>query len=127
MLLIWNIPKEPLCFAFYLSYAGSATTPVLIAWGNNRNASDPSLGQLLVATSNIVFRSFPTYDASKYEYDYQILILFGGLAIIGICLMAHLYKQGAKTSTPTEDDTKQGLEAQIPQSDSKDAGSDKTA
>jgi ACS family pantothenate transporter-like MFS transporter len=30
MLSIWNIPKGALMFAFYLSYAGSATSPVLI-------------------------------------------------------------------------------------------------
>ena len=30
MLSIWSIPKAALMFAFYLSYAGSATTPVLI-------------------------------------------------------------------------------------------------
>ena len=30
MLSVWNIPKPALMAAFYLSYAGSATTPVLI-------------------------------------------------------------------------------------------------
>lgn len=30
MLSIWYIPKSALMFAYYLSYAGSATTPVLI-------------------------------------------------------------------------------------------------
>ena len=30
LLSIWNIPKGALMFAYYLSYAGSATTPVLI-------------------------------------------------------------------------------------------------
>lgn len=30
LLAIWNIPKGALMFAYYLSYAGSATTPVLI-------------------------------------------------------------------------------------------------
>lgn len=30
LLSVWNIPKGALMFAYYLSYAGSATTPVLI-------------------------------------------------------------------------------------------------
>lgn len=30
LLSIWNIPKSALMFAYYISYAGSATTPVLI-------------------------------------------------------------------------------------------------
>ncbi|TVY83996.1 Pantothenate transporter liz1 [Lachnellula suecica] len=111
LLSIWTLPKPALMFAFYLSYAGSATTPVLIAWGNNLNAGNPNLRQLLVATANIVSYAwtlwvplvlFPTYDAPRYQYGYQILILFGGLAIIGICLMAYLYKRQAKVSTPND-------------------------
>ena len=38
---------------------------------------------------------FPTYDAPKYKYGYQVLILFGGLAIIGIILMSYLYTREA--------------------------------
>lgn len=30
---------------------------------------------------------FPTYDAPKYTYGYQILIMFGGLAIAGSALL----------------------------------------
>lgn len=30
---------------------------------------------------------FPTYDAPHYKYGYQILILFGGLAIVGALLL----------------------------------------
>lgn len=30
LLSVWNIPKSALLFAYYISYAGSATTPVLI-------------------------------------------------------------------------------------------------
>lgn len=30
LLSVWNIPKAALMFAYYISYAGSATTPVLI-------------------------------------------------------------------------------------------------
>ena len=30
---------------------------------------------------------FPTYDAPRYKYGYQVLILFGGLAIAGIFLL----------------------------------------
>lgn len=54
MLSVWDIPKAALMFAYYISYAGSATTPVLIAWGSELNAGNPNLRQLLVATSNII-------------------------------------------------------------------------
>lgn len=30
ILSVWSVPKAALMFAFYISYAGSATTPVLI-------------------------------------------------------------------------------------------------
>lgn len=30
---------------------------------------------------------FPTYDAPKYKYGYQVLIIFGVLAIIGYILL----------------------------------------
>lgn len=29
---------------------------------------------------------FPTYDAPKYKYGYQVLILFGGIAIASVSL-----------------------------------------
>ncbi|KAK1638473.1 hypothetical protein BDP81DRAFT_405471 [Colletotrichum phormii] len=98
----YNIPKGALMFAYYLSYAGSAATPVLISWANTLNADDPSLRQLLVATANVVSYAwvlwvplvlFPTYDAPKYKYGYQILILFGGLAIISVTLMWYMYRR----------------------------------
>lgn len=85
------------------------------------NAGDPSLRQLLVATANVVSYAwvlwvpckssksgivmiillanigsvvlFPTYDAPKYKYGYQILILFGGLAILSVTLMWYLYQR----------------------------------
>lgn len=36
---------------------------------------------------------FPTYDAPKYDYAYQILIMFGVLAVGGIYLLDYLYKR----------------------------------
>lgn len=36
---------------------------------------------------------FPTYDAPKYKYGYQVLILFGGLAVAGMYLLDFLYKR----------------------------------
>ncbi|ETS86106.1 hypothetical protein PFICI_04131 [Pestalotiopsis fici W106-1] len=102
LLSVWSIPKGALMFAFYLSYAGSAATPVLIAWGNKLNAADPSLRQLLVAVANVVSYAwvlwvplvlFPTQDAPKYKYGYQILILFGGLAILSVTLMKYVYRR----------------------------------
>ncbi|KAK2010700.1 pantothenate transporter liz1 [Colletotrichum eremochloae] len=102
LLSVWYIPKGALMFAYYLSYAGSAATPVLISWANRLNAGDPSLRQLLVATANVVSYAwvlwvplvlFPTYDAPKYKYGYQVLILLGGLAIISVTLMWYLYRR----------------------------------
>ncbi|PVI01798.1 MFS general substrate transporter [Periconia macrospinosa] len=102
ILTVWNVPNSALLFAYYISYAGSAGTP---AWGNNLNAADPNLRQLLVATANIVSYAFvlwtplvlfPTQDAPKYKYGYQILILFGFLAIFGVTLMRYLHKREAK-------------------------------
>ncbi|KAF2164071.1 hypothetical protein M409DRAFT_37100 [Zasmidium cellare ATCC 36951] len=101
LLSVWNIPKAALMFAYYISYAGSAATPVFIAWGAKLNAGDPNLRQLLVAVSNVVSYAwvlwvplvlFPTYDAPKYKYGYQILILFGGLAITFVTTMKLLYQ-----------------------------------
>jgi ACS family pantothenate transporter-like MFS transporter len=40
LLSVWTIPKSALLFAYYISYAGSATTPVLIV-------SRPSLARTL--------------------------------------------------------------------------------
>ncbi|KAA8565128.1 hypothetical protein EYC84_010876 [Monilinia fructicola] len=47
---------------------------------------------------------FPTYDAPKYKYGYQILILFGGLGIIGTCLMAYFHERddAKKEAAPIE-------------------------
>ncbi|KAH6887546.1 major facilitator superfamily domain-containing protein [Thelonectria olida] len=96
LLAVWNIPDGAKMFAFFLSYAGSAAQPIIISWGQHLNAADPNLRQLLVATGNIFTYSFstwmplvlfPTYDAPHYKYGYQILILWGGLAIIGAYLM----------------------------------------
>lgn len=36
---------------------------------------------------------FPTYDAPKYKYGYQILILFGGIALLSITAMKYLYSR----------------------------------
>jgi ACS family pantothenate transporter-like MFS transporter len=102
LLSVWDIPKSALMFAYYLSYCGSAATPILISWATQLNASDASVRQLLVATANVVSYSwvlwvplvlFPTYDAPKYKYGYQILILFGGLAVISVTVMWYAYRR----------------------------------
>ncbi|KAJ5901479.1 pantothenate transporter liz1 [Penicillium taxi] len=107
LLSIWTIPKAALMFAFYLSYAGSAATPVLIAWANTLNAADPTLRHLLVAVANVVSYAwvlwvplvlFPTQDAPKYKYGYQILILFGGLAIISVTFMGYMHRRKAQNA-----------------------------
>ncbi|KAJ9134340.1 Pantothenate transporter liz1 [Pleurostoma richardsiae] len=96
LLSIWNVQKGALLFAFYLSYCGSAAQPIIIAWGHELNGADPNLRQLLVATGNIFTYTFsmflplvifPTYDAPHYKYGYQILIMFGGIAILGTFLL----------------------------------------
>ncbi|KAI1484775.1 major facilitator superfamily domain-containing protein [Biscogniauxia mediterranea] len=118
LLSIWDIPTAALLFAFYLSYVGAAAQPIVIAWGSQLNRGDPNLKQLLVATGNIFTYSFstwlplilfPTYDAPKYDYGYQILILFGGLAILGSTLLHVLQQRDEKAdeleATISEDDT----------------------
>ncbi|RMZ79996.1 hypothetical protein DV738_g2932, partial [Chaetothyriales sp. CBS 135597] len=105
LLSVWHIPKSALMFAYYISYAGSAATPVLISWANTLNSGDPTLRQLQVASANVVSYAwvlwvplvlFPTYDAPKYKYGYQVLILFGGIAIISVTLFKVLYSRREK-------------------------------
>ncbi|KAJ4320923.1 hypothetical protein N0V84_005627 [Fusarium piperis] len=100
LLAVWYIPNGAKLFAYFLSYVGSAAQPIIISWGHHLNAGDPNLRQLLVATGNIFTYSFstwlplvlfPTYDAPHYKYGYQVLILFGGLAIIGAYLLKTLH------------------------------------
>ncbi|KAK7420766.1 hypothetical protein QQX98_002570 [Neonectria punicea] len=100
MLAVWFIPDRARLFAYFLSYVGSAAQPIIISWGHHLNAADPNLRQLLVATENIFTYSFstwlplvlfPTYDAPHYKYAYQILILFGGLAMLGAYLLRLLH------------------------------------
>ncbi|KAL2674089.1 hypothetical protein Neosp_012535 [[Neocosmospora] mangrovei] len=120
LLAVWYIPNGAKLFAYFLSYVGSAAQPIIISWGHHLNAGDPNLRQLLVATGNIFTYSFstwlpreyrpihdkyldqeltghfavvlfPTYDAPHYKYGYQVLILFGGLAVIGAYLLKTLH------------------------------------
>lgn len=57
-------------------------------------------------TSTVVL--FPTYDAPKYKYGYQILILFGGLAILGTLLLGYLHKRDAEKQSSEENETSAG-------------------
>ncbi|KAK1654105.1 pantothenate transporter [Colletotrichum phormii] len=102
ILSIWNVPKAALLAAFYLSYTGGAAQPIVISYGHEITQWNANLRQLLVATGNIFTYTFsawmpvvlfPTYDAPKYKYGYQILILFGLLAVAGILLLDYLYKR----------------------------------
>ncbi|KAI1612754.1 major facilitator superfamily domain-containing protein [Exophiala viscosa] len=106
MLSIWHIPKAALLFSFYLSYVGGAAQPIIIAWGNELNGHDPNLRQLLVATGNIFTYTFsmfiplvlfPTYDAPHYKYGYQILIMFGALAILAVFVLEWQQKREKPT------------------------------
>ncbi|KAL4865334.1 major facilitator superfamily domain-containing protein [Aspergillus spectabilis] len=99
MLSIWNIPRAGLLFAFFLSFVSCK------AWGQEVTQDNAELRQMLVATGNIftyMFSAwiplvlFPTYDAPYYKYGYQILILFGGLAIVGVWFFGYLDKWDRK-------------------------------
>ncbi|CAK4034137.1 Pantothenate transporter liz1 [Lecanosticta acicola] len=98
-LSIWYVPKAAIMSANYLLYVGYAAQPINIAWGHRLTASDPHLRQLLVASGNVISYSFnafiplslfPTYDAPHYDYGYQVMTLFSGLAILGTILMYRL-------------------------------------
>jgi ACS family pantothenate transporter-like MFS transporter len=121
LLSVWDIPKSALMFAYYLSYCGSAATPILISWATQLNASDASVRQLLVATANVVSYSwvlwvplvlFPTYDAPKYKYGYQILILFGGLAVISVTVMWYAYRR--RDQRKAKDGGEESAGSQVP-------------
>ncbi|KAL3490304.1 major facilitator superfamily domain-containing protein [Aspergillus germanicus] len=84
MLSIWDIPTPALI---------AAAQALVIAWGQEATQHNSHLRQMLVATGNIFtytfmarvpLVAFPTYDAPKYKYGYQILIMFGGLATVGV-------------------------------------------
>ncbi|CCF38162.1 pantothenate transporter [Colletotrichum higginsianum] len=109
VLSVWSVPKAALLAAFYLSYTGGAAQPVVISYGHEITQWNANLRQLLVATGNIFTYTFsawmpvvlfPTYDAPKYNYGYEVLILFGALATIGIYLLDYLYKRDLYVSKP---------------------------
>ncbi|KAJ0354211.1 hypothetical protein COL154_011816 [Colletotrichum chrysophilum] len=82
LLSVWTIPKGALMFAYYLSYAGSAATPVLISWANRLNAGDPSIRQLLVATANVVSYAFVLWVPSKSEPSKNFRVQKGAQLLI---------------------------------------------
>ncbi|KAL9527002.1 MFS transporter [Sphaerulina musiva] len=111
MLAAWcsghDLSKGSLLFAYYLSYVGLAAQPIVISWGNHLAASDPILRQMLVACGNVAsytwnawlpLAAFPTYNAPKYDYGYQILVMFSGLAIVGVVAMYLLREKFARKS-----------------------------
>lgn len=62
---------------------------------------------MLVACGNVAsytwnawlpLAAFPTYDAPKYDYGYQILVMFSGLAIVGVVAMYLLRERFARKS-----------------------------
>ncbi|TQN64999.1 Pantothenate transporter liz1 [Colletotrichum shisoi] len=109
VLSVWSVPKAALLAAFYLSYTGGAAQPIVISYGHEITQWNAKLRQLLVATGNIFTYTFsawmpvvlfPTYDAPKYKYGYEVLILFGALAVIGIYLLDYLYKRDLYVTKP---------------------------
>ncbi|KAL4738274.1 major facilitator superfamily domain-containing protein [Aspergillus similis] len=108
MLSIWDIPRPALLFAFFLSFVSAAAQPLIIAWGQEVTQNNAELRQMLVATGNIFtytfmawvpLVAFPTYDAPHYKYGYQLLIMFGGLAIVGVYLFGWLNEWDRKRQT----------------------------
>ncbi|PMD30100.1 MFS general substrate transporter [Hyaloscypha variabilis F] len=102
ILSIWYVPKGALWFAFFFSFVSSSAQPIIIAWGHEITQHDAELRQLLVATGNIftyIFSAtmplaiFPAQDAPHYKYAYQLLCMFGVLAIMGTYLLDYLYKK----------------------------------
>ncbi|KAL2798663.1 major facilitator superfamily domain-containing protein [Aspergillus keveii] len=99
LLSTWNIPTPALMFAFFLSFVSAASQPMVIV---RIHISLPPVpgpvgalgtpGEILMLIScgtGLGPRSNPTQrtlttDAPKYTYGYQILTMFGGLAIIGV-------------------------------------------
>lgn len=57
----------------------------------------------IAKTLIIAVALFPTYDAPHYKYGYQVLILFGGLAIIG-CFLLYIIqgRKGDRTADTSE-------------------------
>ncbi|KAL2839121.1 major facilitator superfamily domain-containing protein [Aspergillus pseudoustus] len=113
MLSIWNIPRAALLFAFFLSYVSAAAQPLIIAWGQEATQHNVHLRQMLVATGNIFtytfmawvpLVAFPTYDAPHYKYGYQLLIMFGGLAVLGVWLFGYLDKWDRKKRAEREEE-----------------------
>ncbi|KAL4756190.1 major facilitator superfamily domain-containing protein [Aspergillus foveolatus] len=92
--------KEPaLLFAFFLGFVSAAAQPLIIAWGQEVTQKNAELRQMLVVTGNIFtytfmawvpLVAFPAYDAPHYKYGYHLLIMFGGLAIVGVYLSGWL-------------------------------------
>ena len=66
-----------------LGYRVSGTP---LASNEHQNASIAALMKALVVL-------FPTYDAPHYKYAYQMLIMFGGLAIVGTYLLNYLHQR----------------------------------
>ncbi|KAL2812207.1 major facilitator superfamily domain-containing protein [Aspergillus granulosus] len=111
ILSVWNIPKPALLFAFFLSFVSAAAQPLVIAWGQEATQHNMHLRQMFVAAGNIFtytfmawvpLVAFPTYDAPHYKYGYQTLILFGGLAIIGVFLFGLIDRVERKKRTERE-------------------------
>ncbi|EAT76740.2 hypothetical protein SNOG_15902 [Parastagonospora nodorum SN15] len=100
ILSVWDVPKSALMFSYYVSYAGSAATPILVSWATQLTAGDASLRQLVGGYSK---RGIICLGPVGTIYGYQILILFGGLAIISVTLMKYMYWRKEKKQDGEEE------------------------
>lgn len=90
----WNANLRQLLVA-----TGNIFTYTFSAWMPGKSIPvilDHRLVSVSVMTDMLTIQQvvlFPTYDAPKYDYAYQILIMFGVLAVGGIYLLDYLYKR----------------------------------
>lgn len=60
ILVIWDVPKAALLFSYYISYAGSAATPVLIvshlcgSWSCSDAPRNPCEANTVISLGHIV-------------------------------------------------------------------------
>lgn len=54
---------------------------------------------------------FPTYDAPKYKYGYQVLVLFGVLAVVGYLLLYVLQEKRRKVAREDQENLEERIES----------------
>lgn len=128
LLSVWYISKGALMFAFYLSYAGSAATPVLIvsftprngttkawprarvpandfsqSWASRLNAGDPSLRPLLVATANVVSYAWVLWVPRKFKPGISQVLHANSKLTVSSCTVPDLRRTEIQVWVPNSD------------------------